>query len=409
MKRYAIVGASHRGLEMYAKPIQQEYSDVAQIIGVYDPNDKRAKVMKEESGGSFPVYDSFEKMIKDSKPDAVIVTTVDCYHHEYIIKALEAGCDAITEKPMTIDAEKCNAILEAERKSNKKVIVTFNARCGPFSTKIKELIKGGAIGEVLSVHFEWMLDTVHGADYFRRWHRRIENSGGLLIHKATHHFDMVNWFIEEDPLEINAYGTRRYYGPTTGKRGERCLTCKYKDECDFYFDIKQSKYKRLYLDCEEVDGYYRDRCVFSEDIDIYDSMSLNVKYSQGAIMSYSLTAHSPYEGYKLCINGTEGRLEAETFSPGTQDTFAGVNANKLRLYNRKNEEIIINVPIISGSHGGSDKKLQDLLFKGGSDPLEYIAGSRAGTMSLIIGAAANESIKINRKIKVNELLKMELL
>ena len=201
----------------------------------------------------------------------------------------------------------------------------------------------------MSVHFEWLLDTVHGADYFRRWHRKLENSGGLLIHKATHHFDMVNWFIEQDPVAINAYGTRRFYGPTRDERSERCLTCKYKESCKFYLDITQPHYKELYLDCEDVDGYYRDRCIFSEEINIYDSMSLNVKYSGGAIMSYSLTAHSPYEGYKLSINGTGGRLEAETFSKSTHDTFAGASANRLRLYNRKGEEIIINVPILSGS------------------------------------------------------------
>lgn len=203
-------------------------------------------------------------MIKKSNPDVVIIATTDRYHHEYIIKALEAGCDAITEKPMTIDAEKCNAILEAEKKSNKKVIVTFNLRCVPFSTKIKELIKNGIIGEILSINFEWMLDTVHGADYFRRWHRNMKISGGLLVHKATHHFDIINWFIEQEPISINALGTLKFYGPTRDERSERCLTCNHKKECEYYIDITQGEFKKLYYECEDIDGYYRDKCVFSE-------------------------------------------------------------------------------------------------------------------------------------------------
>ena len=73
-------------------------------------------------------------MMKETKPDAAIITTVDKYHHEYIIKSLEYGCDAITEKPMTIDDEKCNAILEAEKRTGKKVIVTFNYRFAPYVT-----------------------------------------------------------------------------------------------------------------------------------------------------------------------------------------------------------------------------------------------------------------------------------
>ena len=126
-------------------------------------------------------------MMKECAPDTVIVTTMDRYHHEYIIKALEYGCDAISEKPMTIDEEKCNAILAKEKETGKKVIITFNFRFMPNMIRVKELINEGAVGKILSVNFEYLLDTSHGADYFRRWHRRKENSGGLLIHKASHH------------------------------------------------------------------------------------------------------------------------------------------------------------------------------------------------------------------------------
>jgi predicted dehydrogenase len=405
MKKYAIVGAGNRGQHMYATPLYEKFGDVAKIVGVYDTNYKRSEILKGKAGGNFPVYYSFDEMLNSSKPDVVIVTTVDQYHDEYIIKSLEAGCDAITEKPMTTDVDKCNAILEAEKRTGKRVIVTFNARCGPFSTKIKQLIKGGAVGDVLSVHFEWLLDTVHGASYFRRWHRQLKNSGGLLVHKSTHHFDMVNWFIEEDPVSINAYGTRRFYGPTRKERGERCLTCNYKNTCEYYFDITEPYFKTMYLDCEDVDGYFRDGCIFSDEIDICDSMSLNVNYSKGTVMSYSLTAHSPYEGYKLAINGTNGRLEAETFTSNTYDTFAGPSESNLRLYNRKGEMTIIKVPRLKGSHGGSDYILQNLLFRGGNDPMNYVAGSRAGAMSLIIGAAANKSIQENTVMYVKDLLK----
>lgn len=409
MKKYAIVGAGSRGYLMYAKPIYQKFSDVAKLVGVYDTNYKRAELLSKNLDNTVPIYKSYEEMLEKSKPDAVIVAPPDCYHHEYIIKALEAGCDAICEKPMTIDAKKANAILEAEKRTKKKVIVTFNVRCGAFVTKIKELVQSGVIGDVLSVHFEWLLDTVHGADYFRRWHRRLENSGGLLVHKSTHHFDMVNWIIGQDPVAISAFGTKRFYGPTTKQKGQRCLTCEYKEECPYYINIESSYYKEMYFDCEDADGYYRDRCIFDEEIDIYDSMSVNVKYSGDAIMSYSLTAHSPYEGYKLCINGTEGRIEAETLTGGTQDTFAGATNNSLKVYNRKGEEIIINIPIQKGSHGGADDVLQKLLFKADTDTHGYIAGSRAGVMSLIIGAAANKSIEQGKTMMVGDLIKEEYL
>ena len=108
---------------MYAKPLATELKDYAQLVGVFDVNKVRANILSKECGG-VPVYDDFDIMLKEAQPDAVIVTTVDCFHHEYIIKALEAGYDVITEKPMTMDADKCNQILEAEKRTGKKVIVT---------------------------------------------------------------------------------------------------------------------------------------------------------------------------------------------------------------------------------------------------------------------------------------------
>ena len=312
----------------------------------------------------------------------------------------------ISEKPLTIDAKKCNEIIEAEKRTGRKVTVTFNCRFAPFFVRIKELLREGVIGQVLSVHFEWFLDTKHGADYFRRWHRKKENSGGLLVHKSTHHFDLINWFLEEEPEMVNAFGSRRFYGPTRDKRGERCLNCLYKDKCEFYLDINDDKLKKLYLNCEDVDSYYRDRCVFSEEIDIEDSVSVNVKYSGGAVMSYSLTAHSPYEGLKLVLNGSDGRLEIENLH-GEAGPFSWQDIRRLRLYNRKNEEISYNIPKASGEHGGGDARLLKMLIEGNQpDPLGKMADSRAGVMSVIIGAAANESMKQGKSIRVSELLKL---
>ena len=293
MKKFVQVGCGIRGIEGYAEPILKEFRDHIQLCGVYDINPKRAALVSEIGGVDVPVYNDFDEMLASVKPDTVIVTTKDCMHDFYVIKALEAGCDVIVEKPMTTTFEKANAIKEAEKKSGKTVTVVFNLRYLPIFAKLKELIKSGVVGDILSVHYEWLLDTQHGADYFRRWHRIRENSGSLLVHKSTHHFDLVNWFLEDDPVAVNAFGTRRFYGPTRENRSERCLTCQYKDTCEYYLDINQPPMDKLYLACEDVDGYYRDSCIFSEDIDIEDTVSLNVLYKKGTVMSYSLTAHSP--------------------------------------------------------------------------------------------------------------------
>lgn len=156
--------------------------------------------------------EEFDNMIEAEKPDAVIVTSVDRTHHTYIIRALELGCDVITEKPMTVDEEKCQEILDAVERTGRSVRVTFNYRYAPHHTKARELIASGVIGDVTSIHFEWLLNTQHGADYFRRWHRDKRNSGGLLVHKSTHHFDLVNFWIGSQPDTVFAMGDLLFYG-----------------------------------------------------------------------------------------------------------------------------------------------------------------------------------------------------
>lgn len=403
MKKFVQVGCGIRGIEGYAEPILKDFSEHIQLCGVYDINPKRAALVSHYGGKDVPVYDDFDEMLSAVNPDTVIVTTKDCMHDFYVIKALRAGCDVIVEKPMTTTFEKANAIKQAEKESGKTVTVVFNLRYLPFFARVKELIKSGVIGDVLSVHYEWMLDTQHGADYFRRWHRKRENSGSLLVHKSTHHFDLVNWFLEDDPVAVNAFGSRKYYGPTREKRSQRCLTCQYKKECEFYLDINQPPMDKLYLACEDVDGYYRDSCIFSEEIDIEDTVSVNVLYKKGTVMSYSLTAHSPYEGLRIAFNGTGGRLEFCKLDGRYSEFGQGVN-NVITIYNRSGERITINTPQdLPGGHGGADEKIRDNLFIGcKSDPLGQMADVRAGMMSIGIGMAANISMQENRRVYLSE-------
>ena len=90
-------------------------------------------------------------MIKETKPDFVIVTTVDATHADYIVRALEAGCDVITEKPLTTTAEMCQRILDATKKTGRHLRVTFNYRYSPPRTQVKDILMSGEIGDVVHV------------------------------------------------------------------------------------------------------------------------------------------------------------------------------------------------------------------------------------------------------------------
>src|SRR5688500_1849503 len=172
--RYAVVGLGSRSA-MYTRALLTDYASRAELVGYCDVNQTRmaywtAHYVAALSATPVPTFkaEQFEQMVRQQRVDCVIVTSIDRTHHDYITRAMRLGCNAITEKPMTIDADKCRQILDAIRSTGKKVTVTFNYRYAPRNAKVKELLMSGVIGRVNSVHFEWLLDTRHGADYFRR-------------------------------------------------------------------------------------------------------------------------------------------------------------------------------------------------------------------------------------------------
>ena len=280
-KKYAIVGVGVRGISMFVRPLVKEYQDVAELVALCDRNPLRAQVANNQLGVNLPIYTDFDEMLAKEEIDIVIVTTRDSYHHEYIVRALEHGKDVITEKPMTIDAEKCQQILDTIKQTGRKLRVTFNYRYSPYNTKIRELIMNDTIGQVTSVHFEWLLNTSHGADYFRRWHRDKRNSGGLLVHKATHHFDLVNFWIGSQPEVVFAMGDLLFYGRENAEN--RGITKFYyrgtgSDNAKgdpFALDLNRNdSLRKLYLEAEEYDGYLRDQSVFGDGINIEDTMGV---------------------------------------------------------------------------------------------------------------------------------------
>ncbi len=407
MKKYVIAGASSRGMAMFAIPLYESFSDCAEITAVYDVNIGRSQVLKKYIP-HIRIYESFDEMVTTEKPDTVIVTTVDAYHSDYIIRAMELGCDVITEKPMTIDSKKCQAILDAEKKYGKKLTVTFNYRFAPYSTKIKEIIKSGAIGKVYSVHFEWMLDQVmdlgaHGTSYFRRWNSRMAKSGGLLVHKSTHHFDIINWWLDAVPEKVAAFGELNLYGAKNGKfKGERCETCEHRKECRYCYDLSDKDIE-IYRDNEKYDGYMRDCCIYSDEIDIYDTMSVNVHYKTGELLSYSLNATTAYEGWRASINGSKGRLEA--FLPET-GVLSRTDTDIIKVFDLNNNVTEYKMTRVRGGHGGGDERLREMIFRGNiPDPLGHCAGSFAGTNSIMIGVAANMSIKDGNIVTIDDVIK----
>lgn len=412
---------------MYTNAVAGPYTESCVLVGFCDPNPGRLEMARGRLPEGYPdvglyTEGEFDRMIEDTKPETVVVTSKDSTHHKYIVRAMALGCDVICEKPLTTDAEKAQAIVDVKKKTGCELTVTHNARYSPSRAQVRRLLQDGVIGEVLSVELRWLLSTSHGADYFRRWHRRRENSGGLIVHKATHHFDLVNWWIGSSPVKVSAFGTRQYYLPETGDalgltdRTDRCHTCPHARDgsCKFALNMEKSEaLKAMYLDQEQFDGYHRDACIWDPEIDIEDTMNLVVQYASGATMSYSLNAFAPWEGYNVAFNGSRGRLEHSVVEDA--GAFGEAEAHMIhkgtvtRVFphfaSPRDEEVWKS----EGGHGGGDAPLLEVLFGNGlseDDTLGQAAGLEEGIASILTGIAANRAMATGTVVDTASLVKL---
>ncbi|WP_274649700.1 Gfo/Idh/MocA family protein [Paenibacillus humicola] len=426
-KKYVQVGTGGRAQFFYSA-IATMFNETSELTAFCDINQTRmdyANRLLTDKYGYHAVrtykIDQFDEMIEKEKPDAVIVTSVDRTHHTYIIRAMELGCDVITEKPMTVDERKCQDILDAVKRTGRNVRVTFNYRYAPHHTKAREIIASGAIGDVHSVHFEWLLNTRHGADYFRRWHRDKRNSGGLLVHKSTHHFDLVNFWIGSEPETVFAFGDLMFYGRENAeKRGitqfyERSTGNPIAAEDHFALHLDQNpNLKAMYLDAEHEDGYRRDQSVFGDGINIEDTMGVMVRYKNNAILTYSLNAYMPWEGYRIAFNGSKGRLEMTI----VEQSYVNSGGDKSKEGALKNKTIVVypmfgapyepEVEEGKGGHGGGDPVLlNDIFGTPVDDPFRRRANHIDGAKSILTGIAANKAIRTGLPVRVADLVKFD--
>jgi predicted dehydrogenase len=418
---------------MFIDALITTYRDVTELVAFCDLSQTRMdwynRHLAEVAGlPPIPTYhaDDFDRMVSETHPDVVIVATMDATHHTYITRAMRLGCDVISEKPMTTDCDRLRAIFDAIDETGRSLRVTFNYRYAPAYTRFRQLVMKGAVGRPLAVDFSWLLDTSHGADYFRRWHREKQNSGGLLVHKATHHFDLVNWWIDSYPKQVVALGDLMFYGrENAGTRGEHYPYERYtgyseaEDDPFALFLDEKEVFRGLYLAAEEETGYIRDRNVFGEPITIEDTMGVTARYRNGAILSYSLVAYSPWEGLRVAITGTKGRIELEIVENinhlmgDGQANSAGASKGpfktaRMHVYPMFGKAYEVEVHAGEGGHGGADPVMLEQLFSPNPppDPYNRAASHVDGAASIMMGIAANESMKTGRMVNVDDLFSL---
>ena len=400
MKKIALVGASMR-ICAFVKALKKDYTENYQICALMDIDKGKMRAFIELMDIDMHTYTDFDKMCCEIKPDLLLISTVDYFHRDYIVKALNRKIAFICEKPLCVNIEQCQDIIMAQQQNPEVFAVTsHNARYHIAARTVKKILNEGTIGRVNSVNYAEMLDFKHGASYFRRWNRIKKLSGGLQIHKSSHHFDRLNWWLDSNAESLNAMGGLRAYGAKASTfHGERCIDCEHSRKCRFVVDYNNASCINydLFLKYHIGNSYTPDRCVFAPEIDIEDYLSIGIKYENGVNVNYTLSAHCNYEGENIIFEGDKGRIEM------TRRIFKGKDTSKVELFRFGHKEPEkMKLKLEEGSHGGADKLLYKDLF--GETDSGQLATLEDGVQAVLIGIAVNKSLENGRKVNVQSML-----
>jgi len=433
--RYAICGLSLRGIYQYALPLLgrnrhggPNFEDRAELVAILDLDRGRVAEFCQKIGRDIPHYNpsAFKRMIRETRPDTLIVTGPDGIHCRHIVAGLDAGCEVITEKPMVIDCQQVRRVQAAEARNGRKLRVAHNYRYAPLHQALKRMIQSGKLGRIVSTEFTYNLDTWHGSSYFYRWNRERAMSGGLSISKGCHHFDLMNWWLDDVPEEVFAFGGLNYFGKDGALRprdaqGRTFPPAEEKRRCPVFRNHYQGKYDPagnaigtgwdtrfgLPYDTQYPPG--ERRYIYDNEIAIEDSYSVALRYRTGATMSYACNFCTPWEGYILGFNGTKGRVEVVHRSDPdpTGKTNPAEDGGVITFYPLFGGKEVIKVEAAAGGHGGADFAIQNDLFVGESKEsrqLQLLADSEAGAYAVATGEAVWRSVKSRRPINIAKLL-----
>lgn len=250
------------------------------------------------------------------------------------------------------------------------------------------------------------------------------------MHKSIHHFDLVHYWMNTEPVMVFCVGDLRFYGKENAERrgeknlGERYLNNEAARNDPFAINIEtNAQLKKLYLEAEHEDGYIRDRNCFADGITIEDNLSMVITYKNRATMTYNTYAYAPWEGYRCVFNGSKGRLEINVVEGGysaggeavTKEGLGdleknyiqgGVEQTKIVVYPMWDKPYVVDVEKKTGGHGGGDPVLlEDVLVGAKADSFKRAAFIKDGGNAVLVGVGANKSMASGQPVMVQELVK----
>jgi predicted dehydrogenase len=385
--KMGMVGLGLRGRSTLDLILKSGLADVAAVCDAAPGRLDDYAALREQGAA---LYTDTRALLEDKNVDALFIATPDGTHGELLSAALRAGKHAVCEKPLEITEEKINAVVGEARGCDRVVALGYVLRYAPLFRKVKELVSEGAIGRVLSVN---AVDNIcyGGYAFFHDWHRCRKNVTSLLLQKASHSLDVVNWLVDSRPVRVAAFGGLDVFGREgalrfLGKEADPSLHCA---ECERAAECPESL-----VNFERVRGsrwmeHWPDSCVYSSEVNVDDNQALIVQYENSARLSYTLNQFTPEYKREYNLIGDVGQLRFDDVT------------KKIIVTNRENKNrITYEIADLDGHGGGDEGLLRNFVqcCRTGEKP---VACLESGAVSALLALAAQRSIDEKRMVTID--------
>lgn len=166
-----------------------------EVIGAYDIREERQEEAKNKG---LRAYKSFEELVNDNTVDIVTIATPNNFHKRQAISCLESGKHVICEKPVTMNAEELEEIIEVAKKSNKVFTVHQNRRWDRDFAIIKNIVETNIIGKPYMIESR----VLGSKRVLNGWRGAKENGGGMVFDWGVHLIDQLLYLVDSPVVEI---------------------------------------------------------------------------------------------------------------------------------------------------------------------------------------------------------------
>ncbi|MDJ0979214.1 MAG: Gfo/Idh/MocA family oxidoreductase [Erythrobacter sp.] len=350
-RSYAIIGCGMMGREHMRNMALVEGAD---LVAVADPDAGSRTLAQAEAralGLDVRVFEDSAALLAEAKPDAVIIASPNFTHFDVAGPVMEAGCAVLMEKPMCTTLADAEALERAVRAYDRLFWVGLEYRYMPPATRFIERVHAGEAGAI-----KMLAIREHRFPFLTKvgdWNRFNRNTGGTLVEKCCHFFDLMRHILRDEPVRVFASGAQ---------------------------DVNHLE--------ERYDG---------EAPDILDNAFVVVDFAGGAraVLDLCMFAEGSEEQEEISAVGPVGKLEVKL--PGGFVTWSPRDKSGPHC-----EHVAVPAKALeAGSHHGATYyQLRDFhaALTSGAEPR---ITARDGYRSVVMGAAAQESIATGMPVAID--------